>query len=366
MGLLSALTGMVLLIGNVPDPRELELLFTTQERLHKQKEPINTYNLRQSTHDDITTKRLKSIQVVTQSRQKRPDDDYNDVRKLSLRVFENRLTTVTCTRHDPHVLLFNRIPKCASTSIATLLFVNAERMKMRFLENPDGAYDWQDKNRTAVEKLLISQFSREKPSRGVVYAGHFYFSNFPYLDEKRIPYEYVCMIREPVDRVISSYVYYHYSNRAHIQQLRDSKIVVNESMEDCLRHQTGGCETNVMTRYFCGNNVYCKSGGIVALNQALVNLVRSFTVVGIVEDMKQSLQLFAHTLPRYFHQADKMPPQVKEQNVNKEGEPIRSSLMTNETIREKIRAANAADVILYEYARKLFRRRMEVCGFNVT
>lgn len=353
------LTGLALVIRNVPELSDIDSLVSMREDLEHQRVGSD----KATADSQQQQERRGGVNKATE--QKRRIDEFS-VSQLNIEIFERQLDGVTCIRHDPHVLFFNRIPKCASTSIGTLLFVNSERLKMRFLEDSDGAHNWRQEDRTSVEDTIISQFSVKEPSMGVIYVRHFYFSDFPNLREKRIPYIYVNMIRNPVERFISSFVYYHYSDREHIQRLRQSQGTdPDEGIEECLRRQTSGCETNILTHYFCGSDAFCASGSQVALNRALVNLVKSFAAVGIMEDMDRSLQLFAHLLPRYFRQAAQMPKAVTEKNVNVKGQGVRRSLERNEEIKEKIRVANAADIILYNFAKRLFRRRMEVCGLDV-
>ena len=345
------MTGVVLVMRNTPDYSYIENQEDSQDDVSEDK------------NKGLSDSLGKKDTIKRETAQNEHDDFH--VSKLNIDVFKRQMEAITCVRHDPHVLFFNRIPKCASTSIATLLYVNSQRLEMRFLEEPDRAHTWNQEDQRMVEIKISAQFSLTTPSRGVIYVRHFYFSDFPRLQELRIPYIYVNMVRDPVERFISSVVYYHYSNREHIQRLRQSQgIDPDEGIEQCLQRKTNGCETNVMTHYFCGNDKFCTSGGQVALTRALSNLIKNFAVVGIMEDMQRSLMLFSHLLPRYFRDANEMPKAVTEQNVNSKGQEVRKKLEANEELKEKIRAANAADVILYDFAKRLFQRRMEVCGLD--
>lgn len=347
VGLLSMMTGLVFIMRN-----RAEYSYTDNQEYS------------QSVVSEDKSKGLSNfLERKGTRRETESDDKEMHVSELNIDVFELQREAIKCIRHDPHVLFFNRMPKCASTSIATLLYVNSERLKMRFIENPDGAHTWSEEERRMVEMNISAQFSRTKPSNGVVYVRHFYFSDFPGLRELNVPYLYVNMVRDPVDRFISSFVYYHYSNLSHIQRLRRSQgINPNEGIEQCLQRKSHGCETNVMTHYFCGNDGFCTNGGPVALTKALSNLMKYFAVVGVMEDMHRSLALFSHLLPRYFRDAEVMPNKVIEQNVNMKGQEIRKKLVADTELKEKIHAANAADVILYDFIKRLFQERMEVCG----
>lgn len=165
------------------------------------------------------------------------------------------------------------------------------------------------------------------------------------------------MVREPVSRYVSSYLYYHFSSKKHIQNMMD-RHHAQEGLMDCLEHQHEGCATNLQTKYFCGHEMFCKLGNAAALKQAKENLRTHFAVVGVLEEVDLSLQVFRAVLPSFF---DGLRPDgvwLKDTNTNE-----RSLNITAEE-KQAIALANSADVELYKYAVRLLHSVAESCGLE--
>ena len=253
-----------------------------------------------------------------------------------------------CKPLHPTVMFFIRIPKCASTSFVELLHkltqVN-DNYELYF--HPSGAFDWDTATMSKVAALVSS---KAQPGKRFVYARHFYHVDFrPFGLEN---YTYVTLVRNPVSRLLSSYLYYHFSSKAHIQRILDPRHK-NESLEECLVYEHDGCKRNLMTKYFCGHMKFCKLGDKKALECAKENLRTHFVAVGIMEDIDLSLKVFEAVLPDYFHGMDHTLPLL---NPNEHRLPL-----TN-TLTEFIQETNSADVELYNYARTLLLQKARNCG----
>lgn len=243
----------------------------------------------------------------------------------------------SCPTLQSNVLFFMRLPKSASTSFVDLLKGLAQRSRFGFQFNPSGAYNWEES-----EKLKVANFVQHSSLavNGFVYARHFYYVDFSKYQLKN--HTYVTVLRHPVSRFVSSYLYYHFSSKPHIQAILKPEHR-NESLEECLRFQHSGCTHNLMTKYFCGHELYCKTGSEQALTQAKKNLLK-FAVVGIVEEMETSLLVFKSVLPRYFSSLDK--DSLPRRNRNEH------TLRVSENLRDSIARYNSADMQLYEFARQ--------------
>ena len=240
-----------------------------------------------------------------------------------------------CPTLQSNVLFFMRLPKSASTSFVDLLKGLAQRSHFGFRFNPSGAYNWEES-----EKMKVASFVRHSSLavNGFIYARHFYYVDFSKYQLKNS--SYVTVLRHPVGRFVSSYLYYHFSSKPHIQAILKPEHR-NESLEECLRFQHSGCTHNLMTKYFCGHELFCKTGSERALTQAKKNLL-NFAVVGIVEEMETSLQVFKSVLPRYFSLLDK--DSLPRRNKNEH------TLRVSEKIQDSIAQYNSADMRLYEFA----------------
>lgn len=262
------------------------------------------------------------------------------------------LETIECTPMASHVMFFVRIPKCASTSFVTLLQKLSQRSAFEVFFHPSGAFDWDTAYKTKVARTVESKAA--SPGRGFVYARHFYyvdFSSFGLSD-----YTYTTIIRDPVSRYVSSYLYYHFSSKQHIQDILDPRHR-KESLSACLKLEHEGCKKNLMMQYFCGHDSLCKRGSQEALLRAKQNLRTKFALVGIMEEMRLSMAVFKALLPSYFHDVnlDALGSILPEMNKNE------NSLEVSPELQQEIAAANWVDVELYSYAKQLLHAKASAC-----
>ena len=233
-----------------------------------------------------------------------------------------------------------RIPKCASTSFIELFIKLSKSLNFHLEFNPSGAYNWKEEEMYSVSQLCANRVLLDKRA---VYTRHFYFVDFTVYSLRS--FKYVTVIRHPVDRVLSSYLYYHFSSRKHIQ-LNLNKAHKNESLSSCVQNQHEGCTHNLVTKYFCGHDNWCRLGDKRALDTAKKNLREHFAVVGIMEEMDLSLRLVRRVLPQFF----------VTNSFAGNGELTLSDLNKNEKTasltereRQEIAETNAADMELYKY-----------------
>ena len=249
-------------------------------------------------------------------------------------------------------MFFVRIPKCASTSFITLLQKLSQRSTFDVFFNPSGAFDWDTAYKNKVTKTVESKAA--KPGRGFVYARHFYyvdFSGFGLSD-----YTYTTIIRDPVSRYISSFLYYHFSSKRHIQTILDPRHK-NETLSTCLKLEHEGCKKNLVMQYFCGHDSLCKQGSQEALRRAKHNMRTEFALVGVMEEMQLSMSVLKTLLPSYFRDLnlDALSSMLPEVNKNE------NSLEVSAELRQEIAAANWVDVELYNYAKELLHAKARAC-----
>jgi len=256
-----------------------------------------------------------------------------------------------CKPHDEiQVLFFNRIAKCASTSFVELLQKLSHVAKFDVLFSRKGAYDW------TLQDVVVVSTKIKKASSGkrVAYAQHFYYTDFsPYLQS----YGYVTLVREPIDRMISSFNYYHYSTKEYIQKMLP-KQRREESLLDCVQMEHEGCKHNLMTKYFCGHSRSCSDGSNKALKIAKYNLKNKFIAVGLVENLTLSMQLFQQLMPTFF-------PPMPVANLTKllpYTNQNKKIVQPDSHIAKAIEIRNQADIELYQYAKDLFFSRLKTCN----
>lgn len=272
---------------------------------------------------------------------------------------------ITCLPSFPKILLFIRIPKCASTSFLSI----AEEISSHRLEgdgkgfdlhfNPSGAYDW---NKEMIKSVLSTLREQSLIGDRSMYIRHFYYVNFEdhsIHEGQPLPsFSYITIVREPVSRIVSSYLYYHFSSKPHIQRILNPKHK-NESLETCVQYSHEGCTPNLMTRYFCGQERSCASGSLAALEKAKRNIERHFKVVGLLENLKETYLLYKVLLPGYFKDLDESKGLGLRKNKNERRMELSSSLQ------ERIKETNGADVLLYEYIKERFFEQLRKCGIKI-
>lgn len=251
-------------------------------------------------------------------------------------------------------LFIMRIPKSASTSLVDLLqsLANGRHLYLHF--DPSGAYNWDDSRKQSVVKKLVDLHT-SMPTTPIAYARHFYHVNFT--AHALGGYKYLTIMREPVNRFVSSFLYYHYSSKGYIQAALDPRHR-NESIIDCLKNGHEGCSPNLVTKYFCGHEGFCKDGSARTLLRAKENLVRDFAVVGILEELELSYRVFGKVLPEYFGSVDPLVAVSYVKNSNQQ------TLVLTDWERLAIATANSADVELYAFTRELLHRQASGCGLS--
>lgn len=277
------------------------------------------------------------------------DQGGSETQDLNKTIARSNVTFLQCVSPSPRAVFFIRIPKCASTSFVDVLRKLSKKSgAFDVFFHPSGAYDWDRDTMRQVAGQVQSSIPRNK---GFVYARHFYHVDFHKFG--MMNYTYLTIIRDPVARVVSSYLYYHFSSKPHIRAMLDPSHR-GETLETCLQHEHEGCTSNLMTKYFCGHARFCKLGDRQALEVAKHNLRTQFAAVGIMEEMELSLRLFKAVLPDYFRTLDVSLLSVLNKNEH--------SLEVGPVTREVIAAANKADLELYSFAYEILRRKVSVCG----
>jgi hypothetical protein len=185
----------------------------------------------------------------------------------------------------------------------------------------------------------LQRLSKKRLRKTRIFKGHMLFGLHAILPQ---PATYITVLREPVDRVISSY----YFMRTHkLQPLYWKFKVENWSLEDFVRRSP---RENVQCKILAGVE-YAKPCSAEIYETARENLVRYFSVVGLCERFEESLALmklrFGWKLECYS-------------SVNVSRSRPRKSEISRSTL-NLIEEKNSFDISLYDYAAKLFQRAIE-------
>ena len=271
---------------------------------------------------------------------------------------------VNCLAHHPYVLFFNRIPKSGSTTLQDFFRSLSMHVDVEIDIRPEGAARWSPTQIDEVEerakallrraKLMHGGHGSEYSPRGI-YIQHFYYTEFPRLSSIGMHYGYITLMREPVDRAISAYHYYHFTKNFEMPVEQKQAPLL-----ECIRKEFFGCEANLMTQYFCGHEAKCvsKNGDHkFALETAKQNMLE-YIAVGITEEFLSSVKLFKKLLPDLLPGFVELPETIKKKNMNE----IDYMEGVSDSDRAVIRDKNYLDTELYAFAKELFNARLRACG----
>ncbi|XP_063851113.1 uncharacterized protein LOC135094708 [Scylla paramamosain] len=229
------------------------------------------------------------------------DDDNYDF--MSLMVDTGGQYNVTPP--NARLLVYNRIPKCASSTMQTVL-------------------RWEGAKRQPV---------------------------------------YINVVREPAERFISSFYYVRSKERlarlsakGHLRA-RPSSYWLNRTVEQCVMNRDAECsflngtKQETVITYFCGHHEACKMvGSSEALQRAKQVVAQRYSVVGLVGHMEMSLQLMETLIPGFLKGALDFYYNIKKkkEKVNKNSHKP----AVPREVQQELRRRMGHDVDFYNFLRQ--------------
>ena len=213
--------------------------------------------------------------------------------------------------------------------------------------------DYYDEGMSGPYPEIIEEGARNVRQQ-ILFNAHFYFRNNL---KVRRTHTYINQVREPLARYISHYFFKHntrHRNPLHLQKMIDSGEI-NDTIEECFEKQGKWCKYNVMTRFFCGPEAFCKSNPQKALEKAKENIVKYYAVVGLLEHFHLTLQVIQKRLPCFLPVIPRDPHWRDNKGTKKN---------VSEEMITKIKQANWADIKLYEFVKERFWRQVKSCGIT--
>jgi len=164
------------------------------------------------------------------------------------------------------------------------------------------------------------------------------------------------MVRDPVNRVISSYYYIRRKNAGWFKRREEipfqeeeipSKEWFEKDFNECVKSGDLECQNEgkeMQVTYFCGSDLRCKnSSDPMVLQVAKYNLEHRFSVVGVMEHYNISIAVLEAYLPAFFRGASMLPTQKINGNHHPEPES---------DVREILKQRLKLDYELYEFAKQ--------------
>ncbi|CAH1230151.1 UST [Branchiostoma lanceolatum] len=262
-------------------------------------------------------------------------------------------------------LVYNRVGKCGSRSLITILSVLSKKNGFHFAKDPKIKH-WQTRFPLREQIALVQYVDKLPPP--FFYNRHFHFIDFTRFGARQPIY--INMIRDPFDRLVSSYYFKRFGDGrsddrgGHLteeERLRSFDACVLEEQVECTRG------LHYIIPFFCGQRPGCRDSSRWALERAKDNVLDKFLVVGILEEFNDTLRVLEHLLPTFFKGAMSVwenPPQWVMQlyNTSKTAKKQKPSPFIREKMRRKLRL----EYEFYYFVRDIFHNLKNKLGIPST
>ncbi|TRY76717.1 hypothetical protein TCAL_07928, partial [Tigriopus californicus] len=259
-------------------------------------------------------------------------------------------------KRNPNHLVFARVPKTGSSTIAFLMEEIFRRTNVNIMSNP--RFRWISTQKDQ-EFFVKGYFSR--PNEKEAFLAHIRFIDFRAFNGT--PPIWISQVRDPLERFISRYNYVRRRERPDYQTLLKKRGVLeaekwrNMSLDYCVSQGLPECylkpgqeyEPSPIT-YLCGYDPECsRHGSRWALEKAKANVLEHFSMVCVLEDIQQSLKIMERNVPQLLRDISKQTVPQK----NKTPRPTQ----INETTTEILKSNLALEYDLYEFVKATFFSR---------
>lgn len=198
------------------------------------------------------------------------------------------------------VVIYNRVPKTASTSFVGLVYDLCKQNKYHVLHiNVTNNMHTLTLTNQVQFANNISNWNAIKPA---FYHGHMAFLNFEKFGIKHTPL-YINLLRKPLDRFVSYYYFLRYGDNFRPHLIR-KKHGDTKTFDECINIGQPDCDPNNMwlqIPFLCGHDPACwEVGNSWALEEAKRNLQKYYFLVGVTEELIDFVEVLENVLPRFF------------------------------------------------------------------
>ena len=234
------------------------------------------------------------------------------------------------------ILFYMHIPKTAGTSLFSFI---SEQFK------PEEVFPF----RGSEFENNLNNLTPEEIGRYRFIHAHFDYTIYKLLSRKPV---YITMLRDPVERVFSAY---QHTKMDASHRLHSEITEKNLSLKEMIDHPLAPV-SNVQVGYLVGKKLRTEEFNQLS-DQAKLEIAKvhldEFAFFGITEYFNDSVELLCGTFG--------WEPQKDHKPLNRSLQPSQRENITPEEIRA-IEERNQLDMHIYEYARKLFRKRFRNMG----
>ena len=237
-------------------------------------------------------------------------------------------------------IIYNRVPKCGSTTVHSLLEKLAFRNKYTFIisiQETGQSIMQADEQRMLADDL----FTKNTPW---IFTRHMHVLNFTRFGTENAP-KFINVIRDPVERKKSEF---YYAN----------PLKQEMSFDECVEKNMSSCIHSCMMGFFCGYHEYCSPRRPWhTLNIAKQNVLKYYGVVGIMEDMNSFFQMLEFHYPQMFSGALAMYRNSTARNVN-----TKFPNSVKESTRLRLKELLMAEYDFYGFVKQRLHEAKQVAG----
>ena len=277
----------------------------------------------------------------------------------------------------PRLVIFNRVPKCGSTTLEGIIRRQASMRGFSFVRSDDYVNNTLTLSEQRDFAMHMSALGRQRLTlydRHVLHVDLRRFEGQLGLAPRPI---YINLVRDPIRMQISAFYFWQScvctTRQAFCEAGWDlasgSPICArNYTIDDLYATATPTPAVGLLTRWFCGHSSECAdaepqpaAARAATLRRAMSVLSHDYMWVGVLERFEDSLRLLAAVLPTFFGgmAVQRLAREHVRPHSNASGYVYQSP--TRETL-HKLAFENENDVKLYRHALRVLDCRLAACG----
>jgi len=298
----------------------------------------------------------------------------------------------------PTLIFYNRVPRCGSTTMLHYIENASAVGEFNFFHYEHyGDTSLQPSNTTRHE--ILTQMVDAAGSESALFERHIHYLETDDVKLHRKPV-YIQMLRDPAEHETSSFYFWRDCICRQEKEAEDGagnlftrdnwcKAYWHWKSDDMCKQTINTCWANmteckrlypdpamggtVEIDFLCGTRDECEELGLTEAKyqRALSNLRDNYMYVGILEHIRDSLELLQHILPNFFGHMD--APWWATQHLAPDGTPLN---MTDEAIKNpspseatlakmKDDPVMVAEFKLYQHSKEKFECQMRACDMKM-
>lgn len=274
---------------------------------------------------------------------------------------------------NPNFIFHNKMPKCGSTTLLTIVKSLQNQNNFKFLM----INSFRDQYRESIAEMhkfrtqIAQQHQNKVTDNKIFIMQHQTYINFT---QHRYEYPtYINVVRNPIDRYISNYYFCRFGSANNgfkagqaCQPDRMSESMRNMPVEEYLNLDKAKLSTKNINflQWICGRDTNCvvneriESSKTKAYEFSKKLVMQDYFMIGILEEFDQTLELFEFLLPEYFKGASQMYHSRDKRDINGM-QTSHKGTITPKTRQKMEQTFFSYDMDLYEFIKAKFHRQYD-------